>query len=646
MMNLPNKVLYTLVTSKKQIASWPYDEGDEYWQGGLTPKTYQWEIDLSVTSQSHSSPNTPTAFTYNGLDIYIGDWISDGIGRALKIIEVKSKTATSATVVVEDVERYNTFQDASGNASGDLTTNETFIFELDDEGMPKVNDIPSVFTKSNMFAALYGRFQRWNPLFHYMFKQLNHSLNPNDVVVLNPNSGLFEKYSKANNYPVIGSVVESLPNRFYVRPINKIVENHTPALPSSKGNYVYADDITGELSSNVSSKRVYLQLTDSSPSFVVGSVSAPILTSGSRFLLNGHELTVTSSSLADLLTLINDSTDDHNVTASEIAGETVAATVPSNLGYGIVGAILPLSAEINGTLVNFVTTESGSQTFGAGMADVNDMVVDINAAGIANIVASVDNNNLKIVNTSGGSITIVNVQNDASGFGFGGSSSTAGVPLNTGASTDSKIKLERNDGDAIYISDVTGTTTQELGVYSVQNGHLPIGMVVENWNTKGNTYTVDTIADRDNLAPIYPSDSVMVLDSGNGEWAYYMWINDEWIIMQTQDSATVDSKTLTTTITPANAGTTYIGTVSDGSRIINVSVVVKIPFDGTPIISVGDDLDNERIMTDDMVDLAYESTYGNTPSYVYDTGSDVDLNFYLTLDGATVGELEVIISYS
>ena len=645
----PTKVLAMTTISTEPLEAWPYDEGDEFWSGGQTPKPYRWKHTCSVTYKAHSSPMTITPFQYNGLDVNVGDWVGDNTGRALKIVSIESKTESEVVMVLEDVERYNAINDVTVNGDGSLKTTQLFCFELDDEWLPNLDGIPISITAPNVIGFLYGRFQRFNPENDYLFKKMNHGFTENDVIVISPYSGELVKYTESSStYPLLGAVSLALENRFYIRPINKILDDISPSLPASKGNYVYSDN-NGNLTASPTGKRVYLQLSDPDKSIIDGTVANPSITSGSILELNGVNITSPSTLLSDLVNTINTTNQSvHNVSASEVQGANSVTSTTGDLAYGIVGALLPMAGEINGVTINFSTTDSGSSTLGdPNGCDAVDMAVDINNANIPNITASAESNRLTITNSTGGAITLANVQADGFGTNFAGPSSCTGIPFSTAAVTDSKIRLERLDGGAIVVKNVTGSLTNQLGIYSVENGKRPTGMIVENWDRTSNMYVVETISDRDLIEVVFNGDEAFVNDSGNGEWSKWLYDGFQWKLTATEDSARTDADVLSMIITYTDVGSTTIGTVSSNSRVTDVTVEVTEAFDDiNSTLNIGDVDVNDRLMSEDIIDLTELGTYTFTPSHVYNTGSDTDLNAYLNPASSTQGSLKVIISYS
>jgi len=112
------------------------------------------------------------------------------------------------------------------------------------------------------------------------------------------------------------------------------------------------------------------------------------------------------------------------------ATEVVSDVAGQGNAYGIIAGYVPFSASINGVTVNFTTTTSGAAAYGdPSVADANDMISDINAAGITDIVASlVNGSELKLRHNAGGAITIVNISADLNGNNFAGTNSVSSLP--------------------------------------------------------------------------------------------------------------------------------------------------------------------------------------------------------------------------
>ena len=346
---------------------------------------------------------------------------------------------------------------------------------------------------------------------------------------------------------------------------------------------------------------------------------------------------------------INLLTGSTGVVAQKVLATTTASTSIPDLFYGLVGNFTdspgPASATINGTLVTFTDITDGFNTFALNVAIQSDMARDINAAGISNIVASSDSSNLIITETAGGAITIVNVANDTNGVPFAGPASGSGLPLITLIATNSLLQLTRADGAEIVVQDQTGTPLADFGLVSVQNGQLPLALIIEQGIRKGDMFIVADITARDAL-DVLVGDQVFVLNKDDSEWGLFLFDGSVFVPTSTEESARVDSRSLSTTITFASGATTSIGEVNDGVRVSPVTIEVLTPFDGSPTIEVGDATITDRLFEDALVDLGVAGTYQSTPPFRYDVGSDTTIIVTFSAGGATVGEAKVTITYS
>jgi len=302
---------------------------------------------------------------------------------------------------------------------------------------------------------------------------------------------------------------------------------------------------------------------------------------------------------------------------------------------------------INGTAVSFSTTTAGQAAYGVAVGIAQDIADDINAAAPTNITASVSGSNCVLTESTGGSITIVNTSNDGSGNPVAGPNSGTGWDLSTSASTGSSLKLTRTDGGEILLDQTTGTPLNDLGVFSVHNGRPPLAVTVEQGirTSGGTTVVANNFAL--NALSAQTGDTAYVIDAGNGEWKYMIYNGTSWIQLSDEDSADVDAKTITATVTQAGGtGNTTIGTVSNNARVTLVSVEVTQAFDdANATLTVGDASDNARLVENDDIDLTSIGTYAVQPAYQYATGSDSDIVAYLNIGSSTTGSAKVLVSY-
>ncbi len=647
--NKPAKVLTVNVTSIANHAQWPHNDGqgDKWWKSGANPKYYQWTIQGTVTAQAHGSHLTRKDFEYNGLDVQVGDWIASATtGVCCRIVSISAKTNTSFTAVVEDWLRYNTFRSAGG--TGIFGTGQTVIFQLNENGHPMIDPVPASITSSTFYQNINSRFQYLNPQMHYVLDQTSHGFSAGDVISIT--SSGFAKTTGATASKTIGTVTNPGPgpNQFMMRPNTRIID-FNPAIPGNVGDFLYTDNSTaGGLTTNSASGKIqFLKIADAIASSVTGTQVNPTVTANDVIEINETAVTLTSTTLAQTITDINGSTSTHGVTASTSPSPTTATTAVESLAYGLVGVYPGGVITINGTTVTFSTTTAGQAKYGVAVGVENDLVTDINAASVSNLTASLSGTNVVLTESTGGAITIVNVTNDGNGTAVAGPSSGTGFELSTGASSGNFIKLTRADGGEILLDETTGTPLNALGLFSVHNGRHPLAVTVEQGIVAGggSTTVVADITARNALSPSV-GDLAYVIDNGNSEYAFYVYSGGAWKLLADEDSANTDANTISATITQAGgSGTTAIGTVSDGSRINLISVEVTQAFDDTPTLTIGDASDNDRLVTDDEIDLGTVGTYTIQPAYQYTTGSDATINAYFNVASATTGSAKILVSY-
>ena len=647
--NKPAKVLTVNVTSIANHAQWPHNDGqgDKWWKSGANPKYYQWTIQGTVTAQAHGSHLTRKDFEYNGLDVQVGDWIASATsGVCCRIVSISAKTNTSFTAVVEDWLRYNTFRSAGG--TGIFGTGQTVIFQLNENGHPMIDPVPASITSSTFYQNINSRFQYLNPQMHYVLDQTSHGFSAGDVISIT--SSGFAKTTGATASKTIGTVTNPGPgpDQFMMRPNTRIID-FNPAIPGNVGDFLYTDNSTaGGLTTNSASGKIqFLKIADAIASSVTGTQVNPTVTANDVIEINETAVTLTSTTLAQTITDINGSTSTHGVTASTSPSPTTATTAVESLAYGLVGVYPGGVITINGTTVTFSTTTAGQAKYGVAVGVENDLVTDINAASVSNLTASLSGTNVVLTESTGGAITIVNVTNDGNGTAVAGPSSGTGFELSTGASSGNFIKLTRADGGEILLDETTGTPLNALGLFSVHNGRHPLAVTVEQGIVAGggSTTVVADITARNALSPSV-GDLAYVIDNGNSEYAFYVYSGGAWKLLADEDSANTDANTISATITQAGgSGTTAIGTVSDGSRINLISVEVTQAFDDTPTLTIGDASDNDRLVTDDEIDLGTVGTYTIQPAYQYTTGSDATINAYFNVASATTGSAKILVSY-
>jgi hypothetical protein len=582
-LNKPAKVMSGTADSFVGVDLWPHANGvdDPYWSGGANPQYYRWRVTFTVNERLHGSHLTRTPFRFDAQDIEVGDFVAGAQdGKVCQIMSVESKTNNEVVAIVEDRLRYNTFRDPAG--FGLFTApGQVIFFQINELGYPMLDPVPgeaAVDFSSNVMS----RFQYLNPLINYLLEKPNNGFEQGDAICIENEQFVLSDADNVNKF--IGTVVHPGPgpHQFILRPANGVID-FVPSLPGIVGDYIYPSmDGSGDLTTNDASRRpIYMKVAAAIPSSTTGTSVDPTGNDGDVIEFNRVQMTLASGAgtynLDDAIGIINASTAQHRITAVKVGAATVVESDVASVGsaYGIVAGYSPFSATINGVPVTFTTTTSGSLAYGdPTVADVNDMVIDINQAGIPDVVASVANgSNLRLTNTAGTDIVITNVAVDANGNNFAGPASVSSLPLLTVASgTSHTLRLERQDGGPITIRDIQGSFLSNVGVMSGQTGRYALGLNIEQGLRSSTTTVVPTVGAREALYALV-GDQAHVLDDGNGEWALFLFNGTEWIKIGGQRSVAVDARTIEQTIALPSA-TTTIGTVSEDRRILNVSVTV------------------------------------------------------------------------
>ena len=594
-LNKPAKVLSGTADSVTSLSLWPHANGvdDPYWSGGANPQFYRWEVSFTVLERTHGSNLTRTPFKFDAQDIEVGDFVAGAAdGKVLQIISVISKTNSEVVAVVEDRLRYNTFRDPNGlgifGAPGPV-----IFFQINELGFPMLDPLPNE-AASDFFTNVMSRFQYMNPLTNYLLEKTAHGFGQGDAVCIE--DGSFSLSNSNNISRFLGTVVYPGPgpDQFILRPANGIID-FVPGLPGAVGDYLYPSlDGTGDLTTNDNSRRpIYMKIADAIITSTTGSGIDPIGNDGDIVEINRVQITLGSGNgtygVDDAVALINAETTNHKVTAVKVgaATEVVSDIAGQGNAYGIIAGYTPFSASINGTAVNFTTTTSGSAAYGdPTVADANDMVADINAAKITDIVASIVNGSeIKLRNNAGGAITIVNVSADANGNNFAGATSVSSLPANTSANTTTfALRLIRGDGGPLTIRDFAGTFLDTAGVLSGQNGRYALGLNIEQGLRSSATTVVADMTGRDALNSLV-GDQCYVIDDGNGEWATFTYSGTQWTKVSGERSVAVDARTIKEVVALPGA-TTTIGTVSEDRRILNVSVTVLQDLTDAPNFTI------------------------------------------------------------
>jgi hypothetical protein len=653
-LNKPAKVLSGTADSVESLSLWPYANGadDPYWSGGANPRHYRWQVSFTVSEKTHGSNLTRTPFKFDAQDIEVGDFVAGASdGKVLQIISVISKTNSEVVAIVEDRLRYNTFRDPTGFGLFS-TPGPVIFFQINELGFPMLDPLPGE-AAADFFTNVMSRFQYMNPLTNYLLEKTAHGFEQGDAVCIE--DGSFALSNAENIGRFIGTVVYPGPgpNQFILRPANGIID-FVPGLPGAVGDYLYPSlDGTGDLTTNDNSRRpIYMKIADAITTSTTGTGIDPIGNDGDVVEVNRVQITLASGngtySVEDAVTLINQETPSHKVTAVKVgaATEVVSDVAGQGSAYGIVAGYVPFSITINGETVNFTTTTSGSAAYGdPTVADANDMVSDINAAKIADIVASVVNGSeIKLRNNAGGAITIVNVSADLNGNNFAGVTSLSSLPATTTANTTTfALRLIRADGGPLTIRDFAGTFLDTAGVLSGQNGRYALGLNIEQGIRSIGTSVVANITARDALNSLV-GDQCYVIDAGNGEWATFTYDGTTWTNVGAQRSVATDARTLVLDVDlSTTSGTQSIGFISSDRTVISVRVLVTTSAPADAEVTVGTSSNTSAFAQSRDSILSEIGQYTTSPDYRTTAYTEVVAEITNPTPGA--GQFTVILTY-
>lgn len=659
-LNYPNKVMGVSVSSIAGTELWPFANGpgDLWYAGSASPRNYRWQITFNVTAQSHGSHLTRDDFQYNGLDIVIGDWIAGATdGKCLKIISISAKTRTQVTCVVEDWLRYNTFAATTGN--GIFNTGAAVVFGLNENGYPMLDPLPTT-TAGLFYPTVMSRFQYLNPQINYVLEKQDHGFSRGDVISVTANG--FQKANALTADKMVGVVTESGPgpDYFMILPNNRLID-FEPNIPGEQGEYIYVNT-DGTLTNTVTStgKVAFLNVQSAVPTVLTGDKGNPDIVDGYVISINGYDVVLSGASgnatVNEIVNLINTQTANTQVTATSLPLESTCFSDEANTIYGLVGGFVPFSAYIDSgsgnTLINFTSEGSVFAT----VSTPQDMAADILSANIANLVVTTTATVLTLTEINGNAISITNGNAEQNGFFFVGDSNISGLPAFTPATNAAKLRLIRSNGGEILIYEDSTLWQDETGIFSGHTGSLPLAMNIEQGVRTGGTTVVSTIAARDGLQPA-AGDQAYVVNKGDGEWGLYLYTGSEWSLLGTQDSATVDAKTLTTTFTmPAggfgNSTTNTLGNISPGRKIVEVSVTVNTVFTGfdgsiKPNIEVGTISNASLFVSATTNDLTEVSTYIASPDFLYPASNTQDLQIRVRCNHfqSTAGNVTIKLTY-
>ena len=288
------RVPLTLFTNVSNIT--PYAT----WSDSLNPSDpwtgypYQWQVSVDVQSQTHSDPETPIPYTYNGLSVSVGNWlIFTAASIAVEIISITSQTDSILTFIVEDVGLSNIVNNPAQSGIGigsvsDPGVYDCLIINLNSEGIPVFATIPDYAVPINLIPDIVNRFAAYNYIQDFIpANQPGNTFQIGDIIYLNQDGTYTASLStlsrSTQSIGEVTSINQPDVGNFTYRPINRYVTN-LPSLPGFPGDLLYVSSTVPGGVTNVvtsgSSIPVYIKITDNSAIFTSGASGGTALTPG------------------------------------------------------------------------------------------------------------------------------------------------------------------------------------------------------------------------------------------------------------------------------------------------------------------------------------------------------------------------------
>ena len=534
---------YTPITIKGSIVSYSgkelYSESDGT---GMSNKYRTYDVEIgSLVAQLTGDGSTRESQLYNGIDVEEGMWIADSSGETImRIISISNKNELGFTCVVEDFDMLSMRLNNSNTIS---TQSDVIVFSTNQEGeaiiVDSSNFLQGAIDKIQSRLSLNERDDRVK-----FYHTSAPSVEEGDIVTIDSSGNivLAGDVTQATDIKV-GTVIERLRSGkdVYIKPFNDIIQNYKEpeSLTGNPGQIYYLDpNNPGEITTVQNNNAVYLQLSESVPTDILGT-NSNLPGAGDTIELNGIKVFDgpggdSVASTADLVNLINGFTAQTNITSSEFAqpgsttsnDNTLAYTgfgLPDDVTVFVQSTGSPSAAPPEITLGdgNSVTniqfnspdgaafgfdTMSASATLLAIQAGIASASLDLVATSIS--LSTGGGQGIKIETTgSATGIQITNVQNDAAGTALAGPGSVLGLNTSTGVGLPF-LRLLRNSGGPINItgSPISGGFINQGGMVSSTNGIVPYLLLIENIGTGTNTVGIATDDDLDQVPNVTSSD--------------------------------------------------------------------------------------------------------------------------------------------
>lgn len=507
--------------------------------------------------------------SYDGIDVKVGDYISDTSGiKTYKITSISNKSGTGFKCVVQDVgmsiarsrsDRDNTPQ--SGNI---------IIYEVNDNNVPLFASNQTSAISAQGLNNIQSYFSVFEPFQRFTFyPDITGSLSVGDLVTITGSiSGTtvspYRLIPAKEDKTILGIVSDIYGgNNVNVRPYNKIITNFENPQSLTTGEitsiWYLSGSNGGYTTSSEHGNKAFQQLTLAIPATTTGSIDDPEFDETQyNFSINGVEVisqnaggnTLTLNEITSSINAYSSSTyviagvDQTGGTIEIESGDTAGiGGVDGEYGYSSftptsVAAILttstttPFPPTVPTAPGKFAITASGfemlihptassGQIAGRPAALASDFKLAIDSASAATgadlVTTVVSGDVIKLSNSDGSNIEITQVSPDSFNRNLAGNNSSTALP--TGQFTPSTIEnfltLERADGGEILLEGSwLGNTTNSNGVNSV-TGIPPYLLMLENDNDTLSTYYTGSLLDNKTQNINFSGSGVEVTTSGS-----------------------------------------------------------------------------------------------------------------------------------
>ncbi len=508
--------------------------------------------------------------SYNGIDVKIGDFISDTSGlKTYKITSISNKVAAGFTCVVEDV-GMNIARTRSDRSNSLTAGDGIIIYEVNDNNVPLFASNQTSGISAQGLNNIQSYFSVFEPFQRFTFyPDTTGSLSVGDLVTITGSiSGTtvspYRLIPAKEDEPILG-IVSNLygGNNVNVRPYNKIITNFDNPQSLTTGEitsiWYLSGSNGGYTTSSEYGDKAFEQLTLAIPATTTGSIDNPTLDETQYNLsINGVEVIAQDAggstlTLNEITSSINTFSSTTYVSASiyqaggiiEIESGDTAGTGGVNGEYGYsafvptsIAALLttstatPFPPTVPTAPGKFAITASGfemlihptassGQIAGRPAALASDIKLAIDSASAATgadlVVTVVSGDVIKLSNSDGSNIELAKVSQDAFSRNLVGDNSSTAWPTGefTPSTVENYLTLERADGGEILLEGSwLGNLANSSGVNSVV-GTPPYLLMLENDNDTLSTYYTGSLLDNKTQNINFSGSGVEVTTSGS-----------------------------------------------------------------------------------------------------------------------------------